>query len=185
MIIWFRLIGFIHIYNHLIAGVMWPSPNPAWRSSAGPTPGPHVQPVHYPTWTSTTSTSATPTISFQGQHAPAPHPRDLLPPQPGVHQYPPPAAPSLPPHSGFGLPPAEPPTPVLTQATQMFSDVLQQFVFPPTPTPSPCSTATPSGPRRHPHRNLHPALNPSQLLRHRSRKHHPPSEVHSNRPRSK
>ena len=70
--------------EHLFAGVMWPPPNPAWRSSAGPTHGPHVQPVHYPAWTSTAS--ATPTMSFQGQHAPAPPPRDLLPPQPKAHQ---------------------------------------------------------------------------------------------------
>ena len=139
---------------------MWPAPNPAWRSSAGPTPGPHVQPAHYLTWTSTSST--TPTLSFPGQHAQALHPRDLLPPQPKVHQYPPPAAPTLPPHLGFRLSSAEPPTPVLTQATQMLSDVLIQFISrpaifftstpptsqPPTfpPTPNPCSTATPLTP---------------------------------------
>ena len=175
---------------------MWPSTNPARRSSTGPTPGPHVQPVHYPAWTSTT-TSAAPTMSFQGQHAPAPPPHDLFPPQPEVHQYHQPATPTLPPHLGFGLPPAEPPTPVLQQAAQMFSDVLQQLISRPTlfstptpppeqsptfpPTLSPCSTDL----RRHPHRSRHPPLQLSHLLRHRSRKHHPPNVLHSNRPRSK
>ena len=79
------LCDFVLISDLLFIGDMWPPPNPTWRSSTGPPPGHPGQPIHYPAWTSTTS--ATPTMFFQGQHAPAPSPRDLLPPQPDVHQY--------------------------------------------------------------------------------------------------
>ena len=109
---------------------MWPSPHSAWRSQAGPPPGHLGQPLHHLAWTSTTN--ATPTMFFPGQHVPTLPPRDLPQPSPKVHQYhqhPDPAST----HSmSFGHPQVEPPTLVLQQATQMFSDVLRQFTSRPT-----------------------------------------------------
>ena len=129
--------SYCKIFHHPPADIMWPSPNPLWRSSAGPTPVLQGHATHFSSWTSST-TSTPPTFSFPGQHAPALHPRDLPQPPPDVHQY---AAPTLPPHLGFGLPQAEPPVSALTQATQMFSEVLNKFLT--RPAPFPPSTSPP------------------------------------------
>ena len=102
----------------LLVDTTWPSRNPSWRFSAGPTPVPQGHPPHYSSWTSST-TSTPPTFSFPCQHPHALHPRDLTPLQPDVHQCHPPSTPTLPPHLGFGLPQTEPQVPALTLATQM------------------------------------------------------------------
>ena len=127
-----------------------------------------------------------PAFSFPGQHAPTLHPRDLPQPPPGVHQSPA-WAPTLPPHLGFGLPQAEPPAPALTQATQMFSQVLNKFLtrpapssspeplptFPPAPSPCPTIALLQHLQRLHlnAHRYLHLVLNLCHRRLHRHQRH--------------
>ena len=147
-----NLNAFILICDLPFIDVMWPSAHSTWRSSAGPTPGPHGQALRYPAWTSTASAEQQMFLRAQ---------RNFLQPPPNAQQYhqtpTPPSNPSL----SFGLPLPER-TPVLQQATQMFSDVLRQFTARPTlfssptptpeptsaspPTPSPCPMASPPGP---------------------------------------